>query len=355
MQDNSQISGTFNQSVGLTADDAEKLFQAAFAGEDVTKLTSETPAEPTPEAPVEPAKSEVADPAAPAASEDKGSAPADPNAQPDPYAWVGALGDEETKAKVAQILRERQELEHKYNSDRGRVKAASTAVQNLKAELEALRAAKEEKPQAATKPAAASVDIPDSPEWSRVKEADSELATAIEKRAQELIEARLKQLAPDFGATAEERVKAAIAPFEQERVMQQQQQELYKLQQYVPNYQQVAASPQYNEWLEYYATPEIAHLANNADTASKAITVLQAFDYYAKQRWGNPQQAAPAVAATDTTVADALAKQREDKLNKSVAPANTRQPVPAGGSGSRELKTYSDQEALFLEMFNKKR
>lgn len=348
MQDNSDNQGTFDENGGLTETGAEKLFQAAFNQEDVSKITSTQPEKP--QETVEVAKVEDAAPADKVETEGtKGSDLKDPNANP--FGWVDALGDEDTKAKVAQILRERQELEHKYNSDHGRVSAAAKTVQSLRAELEKLKAAKEEKPQDVSL-AAGKVDIPDDPEWSKIVEVDPELARAVDKRAAAIVEARMKQMAPNLSKEAEDRARAAVAPFEAQQVEHRWNSEMARLRAEVQNLDEVVSSPAYHEYLEYYATPEIRDMAAQADTYSKAMTVLQNYHAYGIRRWGVPEAAKPPV---DTTVADKLAAQREAKLNKGVGADNVRQPVPSGGAGGkRTLETQADFEQFFLEQYNKK-
>lgn len=354
MQDNSENTGTFSGNGGLSEADAQKIFNDVYGIPNAPEIKDEV---------VESAKAEVVE-AAPAvvaeADSTKGTeTPPDKQAE-DPLAWLNSVSDESLKAKISEVLRERAEIKHKYDSDRGRIAQAREAVTGLRQELDQLRA-RVNKPQE-QKPAAAQskTDIPDNPEWSKIAEDDPTLARAVEKRANEIVEARLKQLAPELSKIAEERTQAALAPFERDRAEQRLQDEMYRLKEAVPNFEQVVSSPQYNEWLEYYATPEIAHMAQGADTYTKAITVLQAFEHYALNRFyggqrpqAKSQEAAKAV--VDTSVADKLAQERENKSRTGVAPGAARQttPVGAGSAAKREPQTREELEKIFNEAYAK--
>lgn len=360
MQDNSKIEGTNSEIQGLTESEAEKLFAAVYNGEDVSKVTSNTP-----EPPVEQEKAltevEVKNEAAPAegSTEQPGNEvnkgndqQPDPNANSNPYAWVDSLTDADMKAKVSKILAERLDLEHRWKSDNGRFRSAVQTVNQLKQELEKFKETKpqEEAPKP-TKAAEIQIDIPDDPEWRKIAEADPELARAVDKRAKEIIEARLKNLAPDLSKQAEERVRAAVAPYEARQREEQFYQEMQQLQRDVPNLNEVVTSQQYKDWVQYYATPEIRELALNADSYTKAITVLKQYDYDMRIRGGfKPAQEAQPQKPIDNTkaeLADKLAKEREDKLNKAVGPAATRQPTPAGDP-KKGISTLEEQEQIFL-------
>jgi hypothetical protein len=349
MQDNLEVKGTIPGTDGLNPESqaTPDLFKIMSDSYDLASGKVPAAVEVKPEA-VAPEAKPVEEPAEKPAEDTKGKET--PPTNTNPYAWVEGVTDDDLKAKIAQVLHERREIEHKYNSDRPRLNQARTAVQKLQAELEQLRAAKEAQPQGNTKPAAtAPVDIPVDPEWNAIVEDDPKLARALEKRAEQLLDARLKQLVPELSTVAEERARTVVAPFQQERVAQHQQQELYRLQHAVPNYEQVVSSPQYNEWLEYYATPDIVALHNNADTFTKAITVLQAYDYYARQRFAPEVKAAN---VTDTSVADKLAKERETKTTTSVTPGANRQATPVG-SGAKGPPTVDQLKKIMEQAYYK--
>ncbi len=142
MQDNSEVKGTNSESQGLTESDFEKLFEAAYNGQDVSKVTSESTETPPPELSSE-EQSKETPPATPAESDTekpsdgtKGNDQVDPNANSNPYAWVESLSDADMKAKVSRILAERQDLEHRWKSDNGRLRSAAQTVNQLRLELE---------------------------------------------------------------------------------------------------------------------------------------------------------------------------------------------------------------------------
>lgn len=358
MQDNSDNTGTFSNAEGLSDSDAEKLLAAVYNGEDVSKFTSSAPEEPQEKQETEPEQKQEAqaDPVQNGAEtpdkEVKGNNQEQSQDKSNPYAWVESISDADMKAKVSQMLAERLDLEHRWKSDNGRLRSAAQVANQLRQELDKIKKPPQEEKK---EPSAAesSVDIPEDPEWRKIVESDSVLAKAIEKRAQQIVEARLNKLAPDLAKQAEERARAAVAPYEAQQRQQEYESDLHRLRSEVPNLDQVVGSQQYRDWLTYYATPEIQKMAAEGDTYTKAITVLKHFDYDMRMRMSNFQPQHTQVSADEQAKADKLAKEREEKLNRSAPPGNQRQPVPAGDAKKNTISTLEEQEKIFNAQWNK--
>lgn len=337
----------------LSSTEAEELFNKAFT-ESLTGARVSAPAEVVPAA-VEATKELEPTPAVEQPPEvvtekpvevveqkkEEEPKPADGDAPKpdDPFAWISTLPDD-VKSRVQSVVTERNQFKHQADSDRQRVIALNKKSMSLDRELAALRS-KTHKPQANDDtPPAANQRVQDTPpknraEWEQLLQADPALAQAIEGRVQDMVEARLKAAIGDFDRTTQERVQQAIAPLEVSQQNVRYNEEMDLLLQQVPNAMEVLQSDQYKHWYANYASPSMRHIAENSIDHRDALDVLYAYsrdlptvinDLVAQGKMEAPQQAEQATQKqkqeevptpkADTTKADQVAKQREQKLNQ---------------------------------------
>lgn len=377
--------GTSSNSAGLsTQEDLDAIFAAAFSGKPVetssaadpgpaASSTDTEPSNTAASAQSAPGDASTTDTPAPQAGESaatNGKAPPNQNQpQNNPNDWVSTVSDEALRSRIIELINDRNSIAHKYNSDRPRLDNARKTVQQLQQRLAALEASSQAQgnPSHAQTPPAASkthgeAPVPATlpPEWSKVAKDDPELAAAVEK----LLETRLNQQAEQLSRVAEQRVQAAVAPYAQYHADDATQREFARLEQYVPNVRAVVSSPQYREWLEYYAPPAIQKMASDSTTAEDAIAVLQNFDYYARQRWGTTQQAptaqsneaTPAQPASSTTaVADRLAQDAARRAATAVNPTSHQLAPAAPTSANAKPPTDEELNKIMQAEFKKNR
>jgi hypothetical protein len=380
-------SGTSGNSNGLSDQQLDEILQASFNNEAIPEFPPQVDPQvtppPTPSAdanspPVQanpsntPADPSSANPANPNPSDAGNSAATkgkdQRNANDD---WISSIADADLKAKVAALLDDRNGYAHKYNSDRPRLEQARRTVNDLQNRLQDLErghspqnspSPQQNTPPRANPPAAPNTNNTPSKStaWNQVAQADATLAEAVEQRALELLEARLSQVVPEV----QTQIRDAVTPLQRDRVADYQQRELERLQRDVPQFPQIVQSPEYKEWVEYYAPEPIRRLANQAVSYSDAITVLQNFDYYAMQRWGNQstnsnqqvtQPPAANTPAIDTSIADRIAQERAANAATAVNPSNTRQVTPVVPNSATKTYTEADLDKILLEAYHGKK
>lgn len=338
----------------LSEQEALKLFEEQFKPEDTNTLNriadsvdelkpveSKDPpadeAEPTPEQ-----KEEKA------ASEHKEEVPADKTK--DPLSWINDVSDEDLRAKVADLVKAKNQAEHRFSSENGRVIASNARIMQLQRALEEAKAAQapKEKDPPQEAPAALEVPTPDSPEWANLVEGDPVMAKAVRDQ--------MNEMAKKFNEELNKRVKAATDPItkhQSDQVLQQEtayyarEQEL--LYQAVPNFVDVVTSPEYDYWKNNVATPAWRRLSESSSDHQTAIDVLRKFQEDGLNlkfgRFAEYKQE-EAKAPADTSEADRIAKERAEKLAKS-AVAKGSSPTPVG-YGDMNKKEVSEEEATKL-------
>lgn len=380
--------GTNSENAGLsTHEDLDAIFAAAYSGKPVeipsaadpaatpsntpdTEPSNSTNAATAPQpTPGDASTTETPAPQAGESAATNGKAP--PSTPPaNPNDWISGITDEALKAKIIELANDRAALAHKYNSDKPRLDQARRTVQQLQQRLASIEAGNQgapnpnaQAPNSAPKPNGASnTPVPARPpEWSKIVEDDPNLASAVEK----LLETRLNQQAEQLRHVAEQQAQAAVAPYAQYHADDAQQREFAKLDSAVGNWRDVVASPQYREWLEYYAPPICKRAVVESPSADDAIMVLREFDQYARWRWAQPQQtatgneqtstpASTANAATNTSVADRLAQDAARRAATAVNPASrSAPPVAPPASASEKVPTEDELTKIMQSAFKK--
>lgn len=283
--------------------------------------------------------------------------------QEDPNAWLNSL-PEDLRAKAKQVLDERNTFKHQFDSDRQRVIALNKKSMNLERELAALRS-QVHKPQDPQLAAQAAQDANKSlAEWEQLIGADPTLAKAIDQR----VEARLNAAIGQFDSIAQQRAKQAVAPVQARQEVAARDEEVQLLLKEVPNALDVFESEQYKYWFDTYAAPGIKNVALTSTDHRDALEVLGVYardlpkvvnDLVAQGKMQAPPQAAPAEqkqapVAVDTSKADQVAKQREQKLTQAPvvqqAPAAV-VPVAQAGAGASIDLDDPGTIALFEQAF----
>lgn len=370
MSENTNTQGTFSQTNGLSVDDAEKLF-AEMYGKSVDEVKSigvqsSEPSDPpqnTEQEPQTPAKEEPStpDPAPEAAAEptpkDPENKPAN-NSNPDPYAWVDSIQDEEVKAKIVETIRARNEAEHRFRSAQGRVNALTQETLNLSKKLSSVKLKAPEKP-------AANLDAAPrtAKEWEALIQSDPDLAKAIEAH----VESRLSEVKQTVHKQVDTLKETAIDPLYEHQARQHMAREMELLEQRVPNYVEVINSPEYTYWLNNL--PQNVRMAvtsiNNHAEAEKALHMF-ATDMVA---WGwdkaSPfrQRAVPQVQQPSAHVqasnpapsaeAEKLRKERESKLNAPAVVSSRPNLAPANPAAADGPVTLEEAERIYQEAYRK--
>lgn len=371
VENNSEIQGTFSSENGqnvptnhidLDTDDAQKAFAEAYnkvTGRSDQAKTVTEPDKPALETPVEPEK-ETPVAQETVVKEDKETvtetpaAKEEPQKKDDPYAWVGAL-PQDIQDKIRKEIDSRSLAEQRLRSDVGRQNALQQKSLRLERELADLRS-KVLKPQDPELAAAAKADVNKSlAEWNTLIEADPSLAKAVETR----IQAELNALEKKF----EQRINAQTDPLYQHSLDTYAERERQLLQQEVPNYQEVIASPVFSYWVSNIAAPGLQKLASDSNDHRDAITVLKAYSNDAQgvyeflvstgQMQALPVQEtaktepAKQVEVKDTSHADKVAQSRQQKVQ--TAPIIPTSPNPIATPKINSLGTSRPGDAADLD------
>ncbi len=361
---NEDTLGTIGGSADVESKEVEELFNKAFekALPEGNKI-QEPVAVPVVEEVkpvVEEVKPVVAEVAATPAAE---TPPAE-----DPNAWLTSL-PEDLQAKAKAVFDERDRFKHSAESDRQRVIALNKKSMTLDRELAALRA-QSHKPQDIQLAAQTVKDSQkSSEEWEQLIGADPTLAKAVDSHVNKIVEARLTQLSAQFDEVARQRANQAVAPLQAKSAADQYDTELQAVLKEVPNAQDVFASAQYNKWFNEYASPDIKEKISTSIDHRTALDALYLYsrdlprvveDMVAAGEMEAPQAVAPTeqkvTPAADTSRADQVAKQREQKLTKAPvvqqAPAAVI-PIAQAGAGASVDLDDPGTVAMFEQAFKK--
>jgi hypothetical protein len=343
--------------------DLDAVFTAAFSGKPVEIPAADPSAAPSsPETPptaaqTPPGDAPTTETPAPAAGESAANDGKAPPAPPNPNDWISTVTDEALRARIIELVQDRNALAHKYNSDKPRLDQARRTVQQLQQKLASYEAPGKT-PSAptpnASKPNGETPIPARPPEWSKVVEVDQELANGVEK----LLETRLSQMAEQLRRDAEQQAQAAVAPYAQYHADDAQQREIARLDAACNNWRDVVATPQYREYLEYWAPPLIKRAHAESSSADDAIMVLQHFQHYAEQRWPQPATSAaqPAEAASpnaNTSVADRLAQDAARRAATAVNPNSRQAPPVVPASASDKPPTEDELNKILLAAYKK--
>jgi hypothetical protein len=378
---NEDTLGTIGGSADIDSAEVDKIFKEAFAqalpeGTKIQEPVVEQPVVETEQKPVVEEKKEPAVTPAPIVAEvvkTEATPPEKTEATPtqvDPNAWLNSL-PEDLRAQAKAVLDERDRFKHSADSDRQRVIALNKKSMTLDRELAALRA-QIQKPQ---DPQLAAATVKDSAkssaEWEQLLGADPTLAKAIESRVNQLVEARENAAIGKFDEVAKQRASQAVAPLQAKSAADHYEQEMQALLKEVPNAQDVFASPQYNKWFNEYASPDIKEKVLHSIDHRTALDALYLYsrdlpkvvnDMVAAGEMEAPPaiqavaqtEQKPAVVAADTSKADQVAKQREQKLTQAPvvqqAPAAVI-PVAQAGIGASVDLDDPGTIALFEQVF----
>lgn len=211
-------------------------------------------------------------PATAAATDDDGGHDEQPEGQQqEPAAAEPAAAAPTENPEVAALKAELARLNHGWNSDRGRLSALTKKLEQLEAH----------KPEQSLPASAAGMD---DDELAQFAEDFPEHAAAVERLVQrrladatKTLDERLAQLAQPIQALEQDRAAA---------VVQQQQQALLTVH---PDAYEVAASPQFAQWLSQQP-PQVQQIYNDSDSAQDNIWLLSQFKTAQQQATEQRQQ-----------------------------------------------------------------
>lgn len=358
--------GTFLPDSGLSnpqpsnsidADDAatQKLLEEAFnqhLGKDSSSTRVDSTPEPakTPEPIVKAEEPTAPAQVAPASTEAAPTTVTPPETQsaqqtyniPD---WAKDL-DPSIQKLVAAEIAEKQDLRHRYNSDRGRVSSLSQKLLNTERQVAELRSRATPPPQDPNLAAAAKHDADKQlAEWNLLKEeADPRLAKAFEGRL--AVETASWQ---DKIAALEKRLTATVDPLYQHAQTDALDRERQLLLERVPNFESVIQSPEYDYWLKNVAEPDIAQLARTSQDHRTAVRIMNMYAPDAPaihefltgnkvtQQVSTPQPNAQVQSVTSATQAstaraDQVAQSRQNKVAAAPVVANQVNPMVSSSS-----------------------
>lgn len=335
----------------LTPEQAQSLFEESFKA---IKANEALPVEPAPvvepvvEAVEEPAEEVVAEPALvePAKVEEAKPVESKPveTVPTDPYVWLKDV-PETVRQKVMDEINTKLQLEHRVRSDDGRVKAHQEKVLKLQRQL----AEAQQRPTASKQPAPAERQVPEA--WQQIVKSDPELAAAFEARVKQEVDSAVGSIRNEL----QEFRRTAIEPLYEHTSQQYVEEQKQSLRQLVPNYEQVVASPEYNDWINNYASEGIRRLALTSTDAQDAYNVLRYYanDMVAMGRAPAPQQPSPVQATPPVTSdADKIAATRAEKLAATPPAKSPTAIAPTGNPGKKDF-TKEEAEALFMEEWKK--
>jgi hypothetical protein len=243
--------------------------------------------------------------------------------------WVDEADPESLKERV-------KELAHVAKSADGR-----TAY--LQRQL-----SRQQQPRQATQPEAPKYIPPPTPEkWAALNESDPALAEAQDARIKAEIEAVNKYW--------EDRYNADLAPLKQAEQRRQAQAERWEQEQVetiyreFPDIEQRIQSKEYNFWLDgmEQQAPGYKDWALSVMDAPTAVEIMKRFDKDLNEYYKS--QSSPAEVSVDTTKADKIAQQRNERLNTPTLPSGS--PTQTLSSRREDI----NKEAGFLQAYKKAR
>jgi hypothetical protein len=370
--------------IDLDTPEAQKMFADAFAsaakGETI-KLVEPTPVvetpavtasvpEPKTEQPV--VENTSTDPATMTSKEDAPKTEAKQVNEPKKYDvpdWAKDLPDA-VKENLSKELQEKLYYQQKYKSDFGRQSALQRKLFETRKEMEALRA-QIAKPQDPALAAAAKQDEAKALElWEQLKQADSNLANAIESR--------LKVEANQVRTELNSKVDATVNPLNQHIEESYVDEQRRLLQEQVPNLHEVISSPVYAEWINNRAPPGIRNLALNSVDHQDALTVLRVYSQEGPQVYNEmvrsgrlpappteavttPTQSPTTSQQANTAHADKVAERREQKIEAAPVVRQVPNPVAAAAAVSASWNSPGGKldiddptsQAAFADAFKK--
>lgn len=347
----STTSGTFEQNSGLSENELDALFESA-QNKKLAELGIEPvlkPAEPVIPDKVEakeeaPATESVGEetPATDTASAEKES-PNSKDSPPTQEQGKTATPSEPAPEKtVEQLKQELADLQHKWNSQVGRISAYQRQINDLKSQLAAFHAAQPRKPEKAAAGKNEEPSFINSPSYQKLKSADPELAEVIK----------------DLMATQESRLKDSYEAVrvEDKSVEAEQRHQAYvleqgaKLREWVPNLDtEVLPSQEFQYFLNTVAPPGVRQLLNSPH----AEDVYEGLQSYA--RW--IEQAAPAPAKQQPAT-EVPASKPKSEVDVTKLDANRSRRLAAADVTSNQSVSLTqqgaelDEDALFKQAFN---
>lgn len=351
----STTSGTFSENNGLSETEQDALFESAM-NKKLTELGVEPvlkPAEPVipdkveakEEAPAKDAdeaeqvtevKTEVKDGPP---KDEGGSKETPPTEEQGKTATPSEPAPEKT---VEQLKQELAELQHKWNSQVGRISAYQRQINDLKSQLAAFHAAQPRKPDKAAAGKNEGPSFINKPSYQKLKSADPELAEVIK----DLLLEQERELKDSYEAVRVEDKSAEAEQRHQAYVLEQGA----KLREWVPNLDtEVLPSKEFQYFLNTVAPPGVRQLLNSPH----AEDVYEGLQSYA--RW--IEQAAPAPAKQQPAT-EVPASKPKSEVDVTKLDANRSRRLAAADVTSNQSVSLTqqgtelDEEALFKQAFN---
>lgn len=258
------------------------------------------------------------EPSAEVAVKDDTSTQAEPN-KTETQNWLDSL-DPAIRGNIEQLIQQNQQLEHQYKSVNGRLAAYQRRYEDAQKEAvkykQQLTAPPQGQSAAASKNSPSLNKIEEDPDLKLLADTDEHLARVILKR-----EEALRQEIESMKNVLNEN----LSPLRQQFQYQQQQSELQKLKQIVPNVEEIFRHSAWQEWVDAQS-PAVRALAES-DYAEEAARAIELYGMDMRRIYGEPTRQQPVRNNPDPRVED-VRKERERKLQAQPvgSPASVRPP-----------------------------
>lgn len=277
----------------MSEENQEQSFEDAFD----ELVDGPADAEPAAETTEEPESEESEDGALQGQEEEKGQAELLEPEEPEPE------GEPDPAAELAAVKDELQKWQHKYNSDLGRQNAYQRQIQEKDQLIAQLQSAQSANPGVVNK------------HWDTLKEDYPDIAQGISSLLEEKDSRHAREI---------ESLKNSIAPIQAQAQQSFVQQQYSMLEQEHPDYAEIAASPEFNQWVQ--TQPHNVQQMMESDNAADAAYLLRTYK----------NEKSPGVQATSE-----LKQRREKQLRQA-------QNVPSRGGRSQQVMPPDDDfEAAF--------
>lgn len=254
-------------------------------------------------------------------------AEAKPKEQTDPSSWLESL-PEEAKAKYIKD-------QNDFKANASRNAALQRHLNEARTQLETLKKTTVT-PEARPTPVQEKLD-----KWNALTETDKELALSVEERIQQAVAAVDKKW--------EERWNRDVVPVQAQQFDNHVERELHLLKQLVPNYEEVARSEDFQNWLPYQPE-DVRRKYSESIKHEDALTVMKLYDYDMRTQFGYapPQQKPPAV--TQNPTADKIAAARDARVSTTT---QTRQTAVGTPRDPKAELTDAEADKIYDAAFNK--
>lgn len=271
----------------------------------------------------------------------------------DPNKWLENL-DEGVRANVLKLLEDKQRVEHAYNSEQGRIRAAQDALrradqarreaESYKKELDTIKAKLSTAQPQPT--AAASQSVDNDADLQALKETDEQLYRLFVKERQQHLQ-EIQALKGELNT-----VRGSIQPLEEYKQEAHLASELDRLTSVVPNAVEILRHPAWDEWKS--TVPDQIRSLADSDKHQDVLYAMQLYGQWASQFSQPTETPASVVAAKpaqQSTTANPAAQSFVNERNRKLAasPVGSHTIKPPTHARPSDVDVLNNQELLVAE------